>query len=169
MKTEELAALLYERYCMSVGGLAHDGQPLPGWGEFRSDERKRKQSDAWVAVADQVLKLAHEGGTGAGLIAMERERQMTKEGWDAKHDDEHKSGCLAAAAASYALSYVAVHGKVNESIRQAYSAVSLDVWPFYAEWWKPTHENPIRQLTKAGALIAAEIDRLQRAKEQEST
>jgi len=30
------------------------------------------------------------------------------------------------------------------------------------KWFKPTPDDHIRQLTKAGALIAAEIDRLQR-------
>jgi len=34
-------------------------------------------------------------------------------------------------------------------------------WPFSSEWWKPA-QDPIRNLVKAGALIAAEIDHLQR-------
>lgn len=34
-------------------------------------------------------------------------------------------------------------------------------WPWDASWWKPS-ADPIRNLVKAGALIAAEIDRLQR-------
>lgn len=37
-------------------------------------------------------------------------------------------------------------------------------WPWDADAWKPT-QDPIRQLVKAGALIAAEIDRRQRAGE----
>jgi hypothetical protein len=32
-------------------------------------------------------------------------------------------------------------------------------------WWKPTPSDRIRELTKAGALIAAEIDRLKRAEQ----
>jgi hypothetical protein len=36
------------------------------------------------------------------------------------------------------------------------------VWPFTEHWWKPTPNNRIRELEKAGALIAAEIDRLLR-------
>lgn len=36
------------------------------------------------------------------------------------------------------------------------------MWPFSQEWWKPTPDDRIRELAKAGALIAAEIDRLQR-------
>jgi hypothetical protein len=34
-------------------------------------------------------------------------------------------------------------------------------WPWSQDWWKPT--NPRRDLVKAGALIAAEIERLDRA------
>jgi hypothetical protein len=37
-------------------------------------------------------------------------------------------------------------------------------WPWDEKWWKPS-TNPIRNLVKAGALIAAEIDRLQRVTE----
>ncbi len=41
-------------------------------------------------------------------------------------------------------------------------------WPedWEAEAWKPS-ADPVRNLVKAGALIAAEIDRLQRASERE--
>jgi hypothetical protein len=36
------------------------------------------------------------------------------------------------------------------------------LWPFYCVQFKPSPDNRIRELEKAGALIAAEIDRLQR-------
>lgn len=36
----------------------------------------------------------------------------------------------------------------------------MHLWPWGTQSFKPT--NSIRDLTKAGALIAAEIDRLQR-------
>ena len=35
------------------------------------------------------------------------------------------------------------------------------IWPWNLIWWKPTPNDRIRELVKAGALIAAEIDRLQ--------
>ena len=38
-----------------------------------------------------------------------------------------------------------------------------DDWPWSDKWWKP--KDKIRDLVRAGALIAAEIDRLQRLKE----
>jgi len=37
----------------------------------------------------------------------------------------------------------------------------MSLWPWGSEWWKPS-KDPIRDLVKAGALIAAEIDRLQK-------
>jgi hypothetical protein len=54
---ERTAAELYEEYCARVGGEAWDHTPLPTWEEFRSDPEKRKQSDAWVAVAHLAYEL----------------------------------------------------------------------------------------------------------------
>jgi len=54
---EHLAGRLYEAYCRSVGGQAFNGDPLPTWAAFRADGTKKKQSDAWVAVAEEVLKV----------------------------------------------------------------------------------------------------------------
>jgi hypothetical protein len=56
--TEEHAGRLYEAYCAAVGGKAHDGNPLPGWAEFRADATKAKQSEAWVRVAALSLSSA---------------------------------------------------------------------------------------------------------------
>ena len=55
MTIEELAGELYEHYCLAVGGKAFNGDNLPHWPEFREDVSKKKQSDAWVKVA-QVAK-----------------------------------------------------------------------------------------------------------------
>lgn len=87
--------------------------------------------------------------TGIELITEERQRQVTKEGWTPEHDDKHSNGEMALAAACYAK---------PESER------IYEPWPWAASWWKPTPDNRIRELQKSGALIAAEIDRLQPAK-----
>ena len=90
--------------------------------------------------------------TGAELIAAERQRQVEDEGWTAKHDSTHRAGELAAAA----LCYIS-HGHPVQ-----FRVLDFDeVWPWDRYWWKPS-KNGIRNLVKAGALIAAEIDRLQR-------
>lgn len=99
---------------------------------------------------------------GAELIAEERNRQIEKEGWDSEHDD-HSGGALAVAGACYALNCESVIStRANESLRYHYEIESAKLWPWEKDWWKPTPEYPIKQLTKAGALIAAEIDRLLR-------
>jgi hypothetical protein len=101
--------------------------------------------------------------TGVELIADERKRQIEVEGWTAEHDagEYHQRGEIAIAAACYALDYVAT--KYPENNSDTY-IVAGRFWPWAAEWFKETPNDPIRQLVKAGALIAAEIDRLQRIK-----
>lgn len=56
MKPEELAPLLYSRYCEAVGGKAFNGDLLPTWGEFVADPAKKKQAEAWLAVASEAIK-----------------------------------------------------------------------------------------------------------------
>lgn len=86
--------------------------------------------------------------TGIELIVKERKRQIDEEGWTAQHDDQHTNFQLLCAAVCYCMAS-------SSSILGTYWPVSWD-----KKWWKPT--TYIRNLTKAGALIAAEIDRLQR-------
>lgn len=87
------------------------------------------------------------------LIEAERERQINKEGWTPEHDNLHAEGELAVAAACYALPFVT---RLNEMI------IIAKLWPFAWGWWKPTPENRIKELTKAGALIVAELERFLR-------
>lgn len=95
--------------------------------------------------------------TGIELIAEERQRQIDVEGWTAEHDDQYNKRELARAAASYAM-YLS---SGIEFIRT--------IWPWDWSWWKPSErKDDIRNLAKAGALIAAEIDRLQRAANPEN-
>ncbi|MDR0474229.1 MAG: hypothetical protein LBH43_11230 [Treponema sp.] len=98
--------------------------------------------------------------TGVERIATERKRQIESEGWSAEHDDSHDHGELARAAACYAL-----NGD-NQTATVGKNAVVIDliklIWPWDWKWWTPSPVNRIRELEKAGALIAAEIDRLLR-------
>lgn len=100
---------------------------------------------------------------GAELIAAERERQITEEGWTEKHDDTHEPGDLAIAGACYALG-AASYSAPSQSHRWKLREVAKELWPWGGHWWKPEKANPVRELVKAGALIAAEIDRLEREK-----
>lgn len=99
--------------------------------------------------ADRMLEMLEGTSNGAAMIFEERTRQLFEEGWSAEHDDEHSHGELVLAAITYASSTLALW-PVNFE----------DVWPWDHKWWKPS--DHIRNLEKAGALIAAEIDRLKR-------
>ncbi len=75
-------------------------------------------------------------------VMAERQRQIYKELWTTAHDDKYKDNELSRAAACYALGVTAY-------------------WPLkWQGWWKPTSRR--RDLVKAGALILAEIERLDR-------
>ena len=101
--------------------------------------------------------------TGAELIAEERQRQIEVEGWTKEHDAQHKNGELAKAAICYADPNTYYH---QENKIMMYR-VPNRFWPkkWDIRWFKPT--DRIRDLVKAGALIAAEIDRLQLEKKNE--
>jgi hypothetical protein len=93
--------------------------------------------------------------TGIELIAEERARQISEEGWTAAHDQGHHRGELIHAAQSYTMQADAQvkYGKTPPCFIPRF-------WPWERAWWKPA-QDPVRNLVKAGALIAAEIDRLQ--------
>ncbi|WP_249125518.1 hypothetical protein [Pseudomonas aeruginosa] len=84
-------------------------------------------------------------------VQAERRRQIEAEGWTPEHDDEHDTGALASAAGCYAM------------FSLAYPAGDPSrFWPWDKSWWKPSPDGR-RNMVKAGALILAEIERLDRA------
>lgn len=89
--------------------------------------------------------------TGVDLITDERQRQITAEGWTPEHDAVHTDGSIAMAAACYAL---------PDNERRKYQLSWPQSWG--NNWWKPTPNDRVKELVKAGALIAAEIDRIRR-------
>lgn len=110
--------------------------------------------------------------SGIDRIKAERQRQIDVEGWTAEHDDEHDTGELAMAAACFAAPELIY---TREEIVNGFGFI--DPWPWFDEWDKrygPTDEEELPDparcsmvkrldlLTKSGALIAAEIDRLER-------
>lgn len=88
---------------------------------------------------------------GSELIAEERQRQIEVEKWGRGHDDKQDQNELALAAVCYTL-------PPNRRPQNAFGIPLF--WPWADQWWKP--KNRIKDLVRAGALIAAEIDRLQR-------
>lgn len=110
--------------------------------------------------------------TGIERIAAERQRQIDQEGWTVEHDDRHTEGDLIDAASAYgAAAMASYYGPNNVTFADIRAGKPPRSWPWSRSWWKPS-ADPIRNLEKAGALIAAEIDRLQRkqaVEEQEPT
>lgn len=103
--------------------------------------------------------------TGIELITKERQRQIEKLGWSASNDDEYDREELLTAARCYMISAEAcMYSKNNVTYAGGFrkgEGVPKD-WSWGAKYWKPSGD-PIRDLERAGALIAAEIDRLLRA------
>lgn len=100
----------------------------------------QQPQEGWVSVPNRAAR----------DVLNERARQITKEGWSEEHDDEHFDGELATAAACYA-----------DSAKYGLKATVVPAaWPWAFEWWKPAEQR--RMLVKAGALILAEIERLDR-------
>ena len=100
--------------------------------------------------------------TAIELIAKERERQVNIKGWTPEHDKEHDKEELTWAA----ICYLTPKGRRAPATRylNIYDEEELpypEAWPWEPENWKPTPDNRIRELVKAGALILAEIERLQ--------
>lgn len=114
-------------------------------------ERERVVADGLAAIAmtEREVTAEAQASEGARRITAERERQMADEAWTPEHDDTHDQGELAVAAAAYALHGIAV------------PTSPAQLWPWEPEGWKP--KDKLRNLERAGALIAAEIDRLCRS------
>ncbi|MGG2044866.1 hypothetical protein [Burkholderia gladioli] len=81
-------------------------------------------------------------------VLAERARQVSVEGWTPEHDDQYTKGELAQAASLYAVS----------DLKRGDPPL---MWPWHANWWKPS--TPRRNRVKATALMLAEIERLDRA------
>lgn len=102
------------------------------------------------------MNLKEQPANAVLLILAERARQIKVEGWTPEHDNTHTMGELAKAAACYALP-----ATVREMFPTSDGAYPAN-WPWSVVHWKPTPEDRVRELVKAGALIVAEIERLQR-------
>lgn len=99
-------------------------------------------------------------------LAAERHRQIRGEGYDLAHDDEHIDGELASAAGAYCLAsaspcdgYAAIEYQVLADPGSRIFAIRR-AWPWGLAMFKPDDRR--RSLVKAGAMIIAEIGRLDR-------
>jgi len=94
---------------------------------------------------------------GAERIAIERQRQIDVERYSIDHDDQHDRGEMIDAA----VAYCAETTRQTENPLEDPPKLPPACWPWENHAWRPSADR-IRNLTKAGALIAAEIDRVLR-------
>lgn len=156
-------AAIAETLAMSDFSCGHDSRHC-------TCERER---DAYRFVADHLEDALLTGTDTAAArdVLAERQRQISAEGWTPEHDNSHGAGQMALAAGCYAM-----FASVSDSQRASTDmpgglaslgkpirgwAAWLQLWPWDRKWWKPTDRR--RDLVKAGALILAEIERLDRA------
>jgi len=89
---------------------------------------------------------------GVKRIATERRKQIRLYGWTRAHDDRKDDKELTRAAIAHAAKAVGLIGEIP------------DTWPWSKDDDRrpddPTIPERIHQLARAGALLAAEIDRL---------
>ena len=124
---------------------------IDGDGQIASYDRPRIEPEDW----DLLIRV--EDTDAARDILAERARQITAENWTPEHDDTHHRGEMADAACCYLLNLNKPQGVARRLIKEVLSYL----WPWAPEWWKPTDRR--RDLVKVGALVLAEIERLDRA------
>ena len=105
---------------------------------------------ARLEINDSGLQAPAPATPAALDVLAERRRQVEEEGWTPDYDDVQEGGELAEAAMCYA--DPAAHCQLG--IPQH--------WPWIANSWKPRDRR--HNLVRAGALIIAEIERLDRGK-----
>ncbi|EOK5397472.1 hypothetical protein ACM6SP_005964 [Pseudomonas aeruginosa] len=114
----------------------------------RISEQPYDESKLHSAIAAMLAAAPDKEVPQAWLdVQAERRRQIEAEGWTPEHDDLYCAAELPRAAAAYIL-----NGANDEAPA---------IWPFVAKWWKPRDARS--NYVRAGALILAEIERLDRA------
>ncbi len=91
-------------------------------------------------------------------VQAERRRQVEAEGWTPEHDDEHACDEIAAFACFYAMPPAARDWDTSST---GYGDTLGEA--ILPEGWEPKTGDRRRELVKAGGLILAEIERLDRA------
>ena len=108
--------------------------------------KKMSLDDSYFSFSQNIIKRFRNMTKGIELIAEERKRQIEVEGYDVKHDFNNPLDSIVAAAISYAMV------DIDEQRAKTW-------WNWDWKHWKPKDRK--RNLVRAGALIAAALDKLQ--------
>lgn len=131
--------------CKPGSNILLSGLPCAGAESCRSlNKAEGEQPDINILPAD----------IAAQYVLAERRRQIKTEGYTTERDDQYTLGQLADAAGAYAF-------WAHTCNIQDFKVTTVPPsWPWHPEHWKPTTQRTM--LIKAGALILAEIERLDR-------
>lgn len=138
-------------------GAASQGQALAGAPVAQGDAVSRPPATTVFGHALQYATAAEKQlpiSQAACDVLAERQRQISAEGWTPEHDDDHSFGELARAGAAYAAQSLCAEDAELECDPPTW-------WPWDQTWWKPKSRRGM--LVKAGALVLAELERLDRA------
>lgn len=122
---------------------------------------------ALLQHADSLLSNESTLTAAAHDVLAERQRQIEQKGWKPELDDRYTDYSLARAAATYVVAAAADHADRvvmdNHGLCTTVPSQISDLWPssWAAEWLKPKSRR--KDLIRAGALVLAEIERLDRA------
>ena len=161
---------IQDKYFLTDGGLAQ----MDHWSEMLEEWDNHNDMLKDQSIVD-----------GVKIIEQERRRQIDGEGFDAQRDDGYFNGSLADAAACYAATKKIYH---DNTLYDGKEIRFIELWPWHKDWDKRQKrpypflarhilkdpakivndlidiDGRIKELAKAGALCAAEIDRLERLK-----
>ncbi|MDG9896309.1 hypothetical protein N7615_03095 [Klebsiella grimontii] len=170
-KAQQTEKTLKSRNCRLEGIITAAENRIAALENDLAAEEERRSN--WIKMAEEFggkLDAAEERirdletrtvTAAAADVLAERQRQVTAEGWSSKHDDQYKNTELAFAASCYAFHAAAASWDLEDDGIPYDSHPVPKQWPWDPSWWKPT--NARRDLVKAGALILAEIERIDRA------
>ena len=133
--------------------------------DHSEDDIRNLSEKAESEYSDKLTERQIAKESGIALIAKERSRQISEEGYTSTHDDKSAKGSLAMAAIVYATTAVS-SGYMRDNFREKVSKNEpIQHFPWQSKHLKVgdnSYASRIKELTKSGALIAAEIDKLQR-------
>lgn len=113
---------------------------------------------ALVAASAAIVTMGDATTSAARDVLAERTRQVNEEGWTPEHDDDHVCDEIAALAAFYAMPRAARYWNASST---GYGNTMAEA--MLPHGWVAKDGERRRELVKAGALILAEIERLDRA------
>lgn len=154
--------------------LTHDGQHPEevAYGPQIMMDRLKKWLGRYFELLAQAAPAAPAVDAPAKVLSQaardvlaERRRQVEAEGWTPEHDDQHDEGEMCFAAAGYAAvasdNLQAISRDIDRDLTLDDNVYPPTNYPWPRSWeFKPC--TPRRALVKSGALILAEIERIDR-------